>query len=98
MSELLSKKTLEHLAKLARIEIHAREEEKLLKDLQNILNYFEELKELDTSGVRGETGGSRLKSAFREDEERQNTDQGKGREAFPQFRKNFLKVPPVFEE
>jgi aspartyl-tRNA(Asn)/glutamyl-tRNA(Gln) amidotransferase subunit C len=98
MAELLSKKSLKHLAKLARVEIHAREEEKLLKDLQSILNYFEELKGLDTSGVKGATPKSAAKNAFREDGERQSTDQGKGREAFPQFRKNFLRVPPVFEE
>lgn len=98
MSELLSKKLLEHLAKLARIEIRAREEEKLLKDLQNILNYFEELKGLDTSGVKGATPESSAKNVFREDDERENTDQGKGREAFPQFRKNFLRIPPVFDE
>lgn len=98
MSELLSKKSLEHLADLARIEIHAKEEEKLLKDLQNILNYFEELKELDTSGVKDASGGDRIKNVLRDDKERQNTDRGKGREAFPQFRGNFLRLPPVFEE
>lgn len=97
MPELLSKKSLEHLAKLARIEIRAREEEKLLKDLQNILNYFEELKGLDTSVVRGATPESSVKNAFREDGESENTNRGKGREAFPQFRKSFLRIPPVFE-
>lgn len=98
MSELLSKKSLEYLAKLARIEIHAREEEKLLKDLQNILNYFEDLKKLETSGVKNAVPKNTAKNVFREDQERENTDQGKGREAFPQFRKNFLRIPPVFEE
>ncbi len=98
MAEILSKKSLEHLAKLARIEIHAREEEKLLKDLQSILDYFEELKTLDTSAVKGASGASREKNVFREDGLRENTDQGKGREAFPQVRKNFLRVPPVFEK
>lgn len=98
MSELLSKKSLEHLADLARIEIHAGEEEKLLKDLQNILNYFEELKELDTNGVKNASGGGQIKNILRDDEERQNTDQGKGREGFPQFRGNFLRLPPVFEK
>jgi aspartyl-tRNA(Asn)/glutamyl-tRNA(Gln) amidotransferase subunit C len=97
MPEILSQKSLEHLAKLARIEINAREEEKLLKDLQGILNYFEELKNLDMSEAENSSGGE-VKNSLRQDGETRNTDRGKGREAFPQVRKNFLRVPPVFEE
>jgi aspartyl-tRNA(Asn)/glutamyl-tRNA(Gln) amidotransferase subunit C len=98
MAEILSRKSLEYLAKLARIEIHAREEEKLLRDLQSILNYFEELKSLDTSGLKNQIPKNAAKNAFREDEERRDTNRGKGREAFPNFRGNFLRIPPVFSQ
>lgn len=91
----LNKKSLEHLAELARIELKAGEEEKLLKDLQMILGHFEELQVLDTSGVQPMTGGTNLKNISRTDE---NTtlDTGKGPEAFPENKDGYLKVPPVF--
>jgi len=42
-------------------------------------------------------GGTDLKNIFREDTERENTNQGAGVEAFPEKEKGYLKVPPVFE-
>lgn len=107
----LDKKSLEHLAELAHLELDANEEEKFLRDLEKVLSYFEELKSLDTSSVEptrppstssiaksGEVnGGTSLKNVFREDEERKNTDRGEGIDAFPESEEGFLKVPPVFE-
>ena len=96
-SKLIDKKTLEHLAKLARIELNPKEEEKLLKDLGDILGHFKELEALDTSGVTPLAGGSDLKNVFRDDAQRGNTNQKAGAEQFPETHKGFLKVPPVFE-
>jgi aspartyl-tRNA(Asn)/glutamyl-tRNA(Gln) amidotransferase subunit C len=108
MSSPINKKTLEYLAELARIELDSREEEKLLKDLQKILDYFEELKVLDTKNIEPLTGphsaegyekasGTSLKNVFRDDGERQKTNHGAGVEAFPETHDGFLKIPPVFE-
>ena len=97
MSSPINKKTLEHLASLARIELDRREEEKLLWDLQKILEHFQELQELDTSNTPPLTGGTELINAFREDEERENTNQRAGTEAFPEKESGYLKIPPVFE-
>jgi aspartyl-tRNA(Asn)/glutamyl-tRNA(Gln) amidotransferase subunit C len=97
MSSSISKEELEHLAKLARIELEPGEENKLLVDLGNILDYFKELQELDTASVPPMTGGTDLKNAFREDTERENTNRGAGTEAFPESKDGFLKVPPIFE-
>jgi aspartyl-tRNA(Asn)/glutamyl-tRNA(Gln) amidotransferase subunit C len=97
MASPISKTTLEHLAKLARIELDPAEEEKLLRDLGEILAYFGELEKLDTSNVAPMAGGTDLKNAFREDAERENTDRGAGVEAFPESKDGFLKIPPVFE-
>lgn len=93
----IDKETLEHVAELARIELTPHEEEKLLIDLQKILDYFEELTSLDTSGVKAMSGGTALTNVFREDEERENTNQGFGKESFPEKEGGFLKIPPVFE-
>ena len=97
MASSLSKHDLEHLAKLARIELDPKEEEKLLKDLGNMLEHFKVLQELDTANVEPMTGGTDLKNSFREDGERENTNRGAGTEDFPEKKDGFLKVPPVFE-
>lgn len=105
MSSTIGKRELEHLAKLARIELEPGEEEKLLRDLGAILEYFNELQTLDTSAVAPMTGGTDLRNVFREDgllddtsgKTWVNTNQGAGVEAFPESKDGYLKVPPVFE-
>jgi aspartyl-tRNA(Asn)/glutamyl-tRNA(Gln) amidotransferase subunit C len=93
----IDKKTLEHLAKLARIELDPAEEDALVHDLGKILDHFEELKAIPTEGVAPLTGGTSLRNAFREDDARVSTDQGKGKESFAETKRGYLKVPPVFE-
>jgi len=97
MASEINKHTLEHLAKLARIELDPKEEEKLLHDLGKILEHFKELQEIDTTNVVPLTGGGELKNIFRDDIERENTNKGAGIEAFPESKDGYLKVPPVFE-
>lgn len=97
MASPINKITLHHLAKLARIELREEEEERLLRDLQKILEYFEELKALDTHTAEPMTGSTLLKNIFRGDGESgiDATNQGNGKDAFPESYDGFLKVPAV---
>ena len=93
----INKKSLVHLVHLARLELTEAESEKFQKDLGNILNYFEELKALDTSSVVPMTGGTSLKNVFRVDGEVAPFDkQDNLIEAFPEKEYGRLKIPPVF--
>lgn len=47
----LNKQTIEQLTKLSRIGCSEEEQERLLKDLRNILTYVEQLHEVDTENV-----------------------------------------------
>ncbi len=96
---LIDPKTLDHLAELARLELQPEEKERLSKDLAGILDHFGELKDLDLQAESGPLGKIKpfLTNSFREDGARENTDQGAGKESFPESTKGFLKVPPVFE-
>jgi aspartyl-tRNA(Asn)/glutamyl-tRNA(Gln) amidotransferase subunit C len=96
MPSPINKDAIKHLAKLARLELDENEEKKLLKDLQKILEHFEELKQVSTENVEPLSGGTEIKNAFREDEERGDTNRGAGVEAFPETNGGFLKIPPVF--
>ena len=93
---MLTKKDLEHLAELARIDLKEGEEVKLQKDLGSILDYFKELQSVNTDGVEPVSGGTELKNVLREDVPGGTDDTGKGPEAFPDKQGGFLKVPPVF--
>jgi aspartyl-tRNA(Asn)/glutamyl-tRNA(Gln) amidotransferase subunit C len=60
----------EHLQKLCRLECTPEEEEEIIRSLQNILGYIEQLKEVDTEGVPScnYVLRSMLKNEMREDE------------------------------
>jgi aspartyl-tRNA(Asn)/glutamyl-tRNA(Gln) amidotransferase subunit C len=51
MATIIDKKTLEHVASLARLEITPDEEGPLLGDLERILGYVAQLTSVDTSAV-----------------------------------------------
>ena len=48
---MIDEKKVKHIAKLARIGITKKEEDKFQKDLSSILDYFNSLQELDVAGV-----------------------------------------------
>jgi aspartyl-tRNA(Asn)/glutamyl-tRNA(Gln) amidotransferase subunit C len=47
----LNKETIKTLTNLSRIDCTEQEQEAILEDLQKILNYFEQLQEIDTQHV-----------------------------------------------
>ncbi|MBI5401214.1 Asp-tRNA(Asn)/Glu-tRNA(Gln) amidotransferase subunit GatC [Candidatus Wolfebacteria bacterium] len=95
----INKQTIKYLAELGRIKLKEKNEDKLLKDIQAIFNYFKELKEADTEGVEPLVGGTIQKNIFREDEITglKMDSREKLIMAFPDEKDGYLKVPPVFE-
>lgn len=93
----IDKKTLEHLANLARIELDPASEETFAGQLGGILNHFKELQELPPRGheqLRGK------KVPLREDADTlPDHFDGQHRliEAFPEKENGYLKIPPIFE-
>jgi len=47
----LTRNEVEHIATLAHLDLTENEKKLFVRQLANILNYFEELQQLDTSGV-----------------------------------------------
>jgi len=97
MASPINKKTLKHLAKLTRLELPEREENRILKDLQEILIYFKQLEELDTSQVDSVNSEFKQINIFRDDSDRVNSLRGRGREAFPRDKNGLLETPAVFK-
>ncbi|MEK7657635.1 MAG: Asp-tRNA(Asn)/Glu-tRNA(Gln) amidotransferase subunit GatC [Patescibacteria group bacterium] len=93
----IDKQNLKYLAELSKIELNEKSEDKLLKDIQAIFDYFEELKEVDTKNIESMSGGTIEKNVFREDEFMGAGTSRKLIDAFPEKENGFLKVPAVFE-
>ena len=66
--EDFSEETLEHISKLALLDLSEEEKNKLAKQLGDILDYFKKLNDLDTIDVKPMTHPiDGLKNVFRED-------------------------------
>ncbi|MEK7086912.1 MAG: Asp-tRNA(Asn)/Glu-tRNA(Gln) amidotransferase subunit GatC [Patescibacteria group bacterium] len=98
MATIINEKILGNLEELARLKLKTEGKEKTLKDLEKILEYFEELKELDVEGILPMTGGTFSKNVFREDKiDKNHLSRESAVKQFPETQDGFLKVPPVFE-
>lgn len=64
----LEKEKVEHIAKLARIELSDVEKEKYSEELTTILNFIEKLNEVKTDGVEPTYQVSRVVNSYRNDE------------------------------
>jgi aspartyl-tRNA(Asn)/glutamyl-tRNA(Gln) amidotransferase subunit C len=96
MSGSIKKEDIEHLAKLARIDLTGAEEGKLLHDAEAILGYFEELKGADTDGISPMAGAAMAANITDRDEANNELIQ-KGIESFPESERGYLKVPGVMK-
>lgn len=64
---MLNLEEIKHLAKLARLEIHDEELASLQKELSSILDYFKQLKEINTEKIETTAHALDVKNVFRED-------------------------------
>jgi aspartyl-tRNA(Asn)/glutamyl-tRNA(Gln) amidotransferase subunit C len=63
-----SKETIEHVSKLALLDLSEKEKEIFSKQLNDIISYFKKLNDLDTTDVKPTTHPiDGLKNVFRED-------------------------------
>lgn len=63
----IDKKLVEHVAKVSRLKLTDEELEKFSKQLENILNAFKEIDEVDTARVKPSFHPQELKNDWRED-------------------------------
>ncbi|KCZ72324.1 glutamyl-tRNA(Gln) and/or aspartyl-tRNA(Asn) amidotransferase, C subunit [Candidatus Methanoperedens nitroreducens] len=65
---MITKKDLEHIAWLSRLELSEEDKEKYTPKLNSVLDYFGELDEVDTEGVEPTYHVLQLSNVFRDDE------------------------------
>ncbi|MFH1583160.1 MAG: Asp-tRNA(Asn)/Glu-tRNA(Gln) amidotransferase subunit GatC [Candidatus Falkowbacteria bacterium] len=95
----LSKDEIQHIAKLARLELTGEELKKYGGQLSAVLNYIDQLKEVDVKGVLPTAQVTGMENVLREDEVR-DWDEKEIEEALadaPEKEGRFIKVKRVIE-
>lgn len=95
----LSKEEIQHIAKLARLELTEAELEKYGGQLSAVLNYIDQLKEVDVKGVEPTAQVTGLENVLRKDKIK-DWDEKEIEEALadaPEREERFIKVKRVIE-
>lgn len=88
---------LDKIAHLARLEFDAKDAEKMMKDMTEIITWVEKLNEVNTDGVEPLTTMSQEVNSLREDEEKQHLPHEKVLLNAPATDNNYFRVPKVLE-
>jgi aspartyl-tRNA(Asn)/glutamyl-tRNA(Gln) amidotransferase subunit C len=93
----ITKREVEHVAHLARLDFSEQEKEKFTLQLNDILLYIDKLNEVDTTDVEPVTHAIAQKNAFREDIVTASLDHEMALSNAPDARGDFFRVPKVIE-
>ncbi len=93
----ITKQEVEHVAKLARLELSEQQQEMFTNQLSNILTYVEQLNELDTKGVEPTSHVLDISNVMREDVPRESLPQGKALANAPDKAAGHYRVPKIIE-
>lgn len=94
-----SKDSIDHLSKLALLDLTDEEKEKLTKQLGDILNYFKKLDDLDTDNVDPTTHPVEgLQNVFREDEPWESLSNEEALKNTKYKKDGYFKAPRILKE
>lgn len=93
----IDKEVLQKIAHLARLELDPTKEEALKEDLEKILDWVEELNEVETEGIEPLTNMSFEVNALREDKAGEVLSREKGLKNAPAHDDQYFRVPKVLE-
>jgi aspartyl-tRNA(Asn)/glutamyl-tRNA(Gln) amidotransferase subunit C len=94
----ISKEQVEHVAKLARLEVSEDEKAMFARQLSAILTYMEQLKEVGTEGVEPTATVLPTENVFREDEVKPSLTQEQALANAPDQAEGFFRVPKILED
>jgi len=90
---------VDHIAKLARIKLTEKEEEKFANDLSSILDYIDKLNKVDTENIKPIQQITELKNIVRNDISITNNQDIRNKilDEAPEKQNNYFKVPKILE-
>ncbi len=93
----LTLREVEHIAKLARLELTEEQKELYREQLSAILDYMAKLRELDTKDVPPTAGGGLTQMILREDQSGPSLKKDSLLKNAAKAEDDQFKIPPVFE-
>lgn len=94
----ISREDVQHVARLARLELSEAELERMRVEMSNILAYMDKLRSLDTRGVEPTSHAVPLRNVMREDEPRPSLPRDEMLANAPDRAGDFFRVPRIIEE
>jgi aspartyl-tRNA(Asn)/glutamyl-tRNA(Gln) amidotransferase subunit C len=93
----LTPEEVDHIALLGRLELTEGERENFTRQLSAILDYFQQLKGLDTTGVLPTSHVIPMQNVLREDEPKPSLSQQEALANAPQEQQGCFQVPRIIE-
>lgn len=92
---MITVKDVEHVAKLARLELSEEEKEKFTSQLGDVLKYVEQMNEVDTSNVEPMAHAIDFVNVMREDVVKYEQTKDELMKNAPDAEDGFFKVPKI---
>jgi len=93
----IDRKEVEHVAQLARLQFDEAQLDMFMHQMNNILEYFDKLQDLDTSDIEPTSHAVVMNNIFRDDEEEKLFNRNLMLENAPEKEKGCFKVPKIIE-
>ncbi|MCB1179670.1 MAG: Asp-tRNA(Asn)/Glu-tRNA(Gln) amidotransferase subunit GatC [Leptospiraceae bacterium] len=93
----MDEKTLKEIAYLSRLEIESSQIESFLGDFNKIMDYVDQVKELDVSSIKEEDLYPNFENATREDKVENSLSRDDISKISPKFENGYIVVPRVIE-
>ena len=94
----ISREDVEHVARLARLELSEADKERMRLELDGILSYIDKLRALDIEGVEPTSHAVPMTNVMREDVPRASFPQADMLANAPDRSGDFFRVPKIIEE
>lgn len=92
---MINDETMEYIGILAKLELSAEEKEKAKQDMARMIQYIDQLKELDTTGIEPVSHIVKQQNVFREDVVTNGDEHEKTLKNAPGEKNNMFKVPKI---
>ena len=93
--KIITKKEVEYVAQLAKLEFNEEEKEEFTSQLNSILDYFKKLNELDTERIEPTAYVISMPNLLNEDEVKPSLPQDKVLSNAEYVKKGYFKVPKI---
>ncbi|PCH98697.1 MAG: Asp-tRNA(Asn)/Glu-tRNA(Gln) amidotransferase GatCAB subunit C [Bacteroidetes bacterium] len=94
----IDKATVEHIAKLAKLEFDDQGKEEIMKDLDRMLQFVDKLNELNTDNIEPLTHMTEEQTVLRNDEIKTEITQAEALKNAPQKDSDYFIVPKVLDK